>query len=383
MEGVQAKNLSVPKDKMVAETVTTKEGPGSTHRKRTIPAWAKRALIHPLGNKVKFLSKICTVTNLVTDEVVLVAKRYKNIYVADFESLQSGDLNCLKAVDDDAELWHRRLGHAKSVHVIFDESHPSFEKNAEKDQDGEPLLVPSEVINMTNGKAYMMSQVKETNEDNAASSLTELSTSITTTEAEERVVDVVQGTPLASEKRIKENQSNLPSSSQNEPRTSNWRHQRFAIAKSVSMVIVSNSSQLRRVTGPIVITFAKKSSQFRSASWAGDLRKCEVYRHKCDVYSSHNCEQCSHLRGEKGRPTFAFAKPRPHLRTYHCKCDNCACVITKFCSERIGKYAFEYAYLNNRKKATAVASKYPGIKYNEIIVDNCCMQLVSKPERAI
>ncbi|XP_070012253.1 uncharacterized protein [Nicotiana sylvestris] len=56
------------------------------------------------GNKVEFLSKICTVTDLVTGEIVLVAKRYKNIYVADFESLQSGDLICLKAVDDDAEL---------------------------------------------------------------------------------------------------------------------------------------------------------------------------------------------------------------------------------------------------------------------------------------
>lgn len=76
-------------------------------------------------------------------------------------------------------------------------------------------------------------------------------------------------------------------------------------------------------------------------------------------------------------------------------------MITKFCSERIAKYAFEYAYLNNRKKVTAVhkanimkladglflescrevATKYPSIKYNEIIVDNCCMQLVSKPEQ--
>nr|XP_009615500.1 uncharacterized protein LOC104108221 [Nicotiana tomentosiformis] len=64
------------------------------------------------GNKGEFLPKICTITNLVTGEVVLVAKRYKNIYVADFESLQSGDMSCLKAVDDDAELWHRRLGHA-------------------------------------------------------------------------------------------------------------------------------------------------------------------------------------------------------------------------------------------------------------------------------
>ncbi|XP_057753374.1 isocitrate dehydrogenase [NAD] regulatory subunit 1, mitochondrial-like isoform X1 [Arachis stenosperma] len=76
-------------------------------------------------------------------------------------------------------------------------------------------------------------------------------------------------------------------------------------------------------------------------------------------------------------------------------------VITKFCSERIASYAFEYAYLNNRKKVTAVhkanimkladglfleacrevAQKYPAIQYNEIIVDNCCMQLVSKPEQ--
>ncbi|XP_020246039.1 isocitrate dehydrogenase [NAD] regulatory subunit 1, mitochondrial-like isoform X2 [Asparagus officinalis] len=76
-------------------------------------------------------------------------------------------------------------------------------------------------------------------------------------------------------------------------------------------------------------------------------------------------------------------------------------VITKFCSERIAKYAFEYAYLNDRKKVTAVhkanimkladglflescreiSKDYPGIEYNEIIVDNCCMQLVSKPEQ--
>ncbi|MED6204031.1 isocitrate dehydrogenase (NAD(+)) idh1 [Stylosanthes scabra] len=76
-------------------------------------------------------------------------------------------------------------------------------------------------------------------------------------------------------------------------------------------------------------------------------------------------------------------------------------VITKFCSERIASYAFEYAYLNNRKKVTAVhkanimkladglfleacrevAQKHPDIQYNEIIVDNCCMQLVSRPEQ--
>ncbi|XP_019246379.1 PREDICTED: uncharacterized protein LOC109226028 [Nicotiana attenuata] len=64
------------------------------------------------GNKVEFVSKICTVTNLVTGDVILMAKRFKNIYVADFESLHNRDLTCLSAMDDDAELWHRRLGHA-------------------------------------------------------------------------------------------------------------------------------------------------------------------------------------------------------------------------------------------------------------------------------
>jgi len=36
----------------------------------------------------------------------------------------------------------------ESVHVIFDVSHPSFEKGTEEDQDGEHLLVPGEVIKL-------------------------------------------------------------------------------------------------------------------------------------------------------------------------------------------------------------------------------------------
>ncbi|XP_075101633.1 uncharacterized protein LOC107804122 [Nicotiana tabacum] len=68
--------------------------------------------IYDKGNKVEFVSKICTVTSLVTGEVIPMAKRYKDIYVTNFESLHNGDLTCLSAVDDDAELWHRRLGNA-------------------------------------------------------------------------------------------------------------------------------------------------------------------------------------------------------------------------------------------------------------------------------
>ncbi|KAI7754084.1 hypothetical protein M8C21_009599, partial [Ambrosia artemisiifolia] len=48
-------------------------------------------------------------------------------------------------------------------------------------------------------------------------------------------------------------------------------------------------------------------------------------------------------------------------------------VITKFGSDRIANMPL--------KSCREIESKYPSIKYNEIIVDNCCMQLVSKPEQ--
>lgn len=74
--------------------------------------------------------------------------------------------------------------------------------------------------------------------------------------------------------------------------------------------------------------------------------------------------------------------------------------ISVFGSERIVRFAFEYARRNNRKKVTAVhkanimkhsdglfletarqvASKYTDIEFEDRIVDNMCMQLVQKPE---
>ena len=70
-------------------------------------------------------------------------------------------------------------------------------------------------------------------------------------------------------------------------------------------------------------------------------------------------------------------------------------------SERIVRYAFEYARANGRRKVTAVhkanimkytdglylevarevAKSYPDIEFDDRIVDNMCMQLVQKPEQ--
>jgi len=69
-------------------------------------------------------------------------------------------------------------------------------------------------------------------------------------------------------------------------------------------------------------------------------------------------------------------------------------------SRRIVKFAFDYARANKRRKVTAVhkanimkftdglflevarevAKEYPDIEFGDLIVDNCCMQLVQKPE---
>ena len=76
-------------------------------------------------------------------------------------------------------------------------------------------------------------------------------------------------------------------------------------------------------------------------------------------------------------------------------------IITRKASLRIAEFAFDYAVKNNRKEvcvvtkanicklsdglflecAREVATKYPQVKFREILVDNCCMQLVQNPNQ--
>ena len=76
-------------------------------------------------------------------------------------------------------------------------------------------------------------------------------------------------------------------------------------------------------------------------------------------------------------------------------------IITRSASTRIAEFAFDYAVKNNRKEvcvvtkanicklsdglflecAREVSKKYPQIKFREILVDNCCMQLVQNPNQ--
>nr|XP_016450027.1 PREDICTED: uncharacterized protein LOC107774884 [Nicotiana tabacum] len=82
------------------------------------------------------------------------------------------------------------------------------------DQEGERSIVPGEVIDMENGKTDMMSQVKDSDDNGTSESPTDIEepgSSITTTEAENRVVDAGQGTPHAE----KESHSEIPGPSHN------------------------------------------------------------------------------------------------------------------------------------------------------------------------
>ncbi|GAB4342352.1 MAG: isocitrate dehydrogenase (NAD(+)) [Calditrichia bacterium] len=76
-------------------------------------------------------------------------------------------------------------------------------------------------------------------------------------------------------------------------------------------------------------------------------------------------------------------------------------IITREASERIARFTFEYARKYERKKVQAVhkanimkksdglfleccrevAAEYPEIEYGEIIVDNCAMQMVMRPQQ--
>ncbi len=76
-------------------------------------------------------------------------------------------------------------------------------------------------------------------------------------------------------------------------------------------------------------------------------------------------------------------------------------IITEKASTRIARFAFEYARKNGRKKVTSVhkanimklsdglfldctrkvGREYPEIQYEEVIIDNMCMQLVKDPSR--
>ncbi|XP_075106827.1 uncharacterized protein LOC107784042 [Nicotiana tabacum] len=158
----------------------------------------------------------------------------------------------------------------ESIHVIFDELHHICGKDSPDriDQDGEQSKVLGEVIDMANGKAVIMSQVKESNEDGTVVppfDIEEPSPSITTTEAENRVVDVVQGTPDAERRSstpvYNGSHSEEPGSSHNENQVSNWKHK--------------SSHPLQNVISPLDLRIQTRSKSRNSLAFSVFLSQIE------------------------------------------------------------------------------------------------------------
>jgi len=63
-------------------------------------------------NLVIFTSNHCLVVDMDTGNAVLRGKRHKNVYKVCISSHPQNTLTCLSALNDDAILWHKRLGHA-------------------------------------------------------------------------------------------------------------------------------------------------------------------------------------------------------------------------------------------------------------------------------
>ncbi len=141
------------------------------------------------------------------------------------------------------------------------------------------------------------------------------------------------------------------------------------------------------------------------------LRPCKTFKGIKTRYDNvdliivreNNEDLYAGIEFEKGKPEtselieFINAKTGKQIRT-----DSGISLkpISIYGTERIVKFAFDYARKNNRKKVTAVhkanimkysdglflevaksvAAGYPDIEFEDKIIDNMCMQLVQKPE---
>ena len=63
------------------------------------------------GHKVIFKANQCIVHEIDSDNILFVANRCDNVYLVEIEQLAYQNVKCLSVVQDNAWLWHRRLGH--------------------------------------------------------------------------------------------------------------------------------------------------------------------------------------------------------------------------------------------------------------------------------
>eukprot|EP00112_Aurelia_sp_Birch-Aquarium-sp1_P022079 Seg6109.3 transcript_id=Seg6109.3/GoldUCD/mRNA.D3Y31 product="Isocitrate dehydrogenase" protein_id=Seg6109.3/GoldUCD/D3Y31 len=131
-------------------------------------------------------------------------------------------------------------------------------------------------------------------------------------------------------------------------------------------------------------------------------------RHKLDLYANVvTCKSFPSIKTRHDDVDIIIIRENTEGEYSHLEHENVAGVVemmkivTEEKSERIADFAFRYAKEHGRKKVTAIhkanimkmsdglflhtcqkiSKLYPDIEFNEMIIDNCAMQLVAKPHQ--
>ncbi|XP_070023397.1 uncharacterized protein [Nicotiana sylvestris] len=221
-------NLSLRKNKVFVKKRRTDEESGSQKRKYVLPVWAERM---KGSSQQWYMDNDCSklMTGRTNDFLSLKAMQ------GGIVSLENGDLGCLSVVNDNAELWHRRLGHASFtllnrlvkkdlVHGLLKSSFKDHRvcdacvkrkqvRSLFRPKKKVSILRPLDLLHMDLcGPMRLPSRGGKRTEDETPADIEELGSSIITSEVENRVVDAVHGTPAA--KKFKPDQrqeTHLPS----------------------------------------------------------------------------------------------------------------------------------------------------------------------------
>ena len=166
-----------------------------------------------------------------------------------------------------------------------------------------------------------------------------------------------------------------------------------------------------------VVTSIKRNGVALKGNWVTEDKGLEslasqsknvALRHQLDLYANVvKCKSFPTVKTRHNNVNLVIVRENTEGEYSHLEHENVSGVVEMFkivtedCSRRIAKFAFDYARAHNRKKVTSVhkanimklsdglflsvcremSQDYPEIEFDNMIIDNCAMQMVSRPEQ--
>lgn len=162
-----------------------------------------------------------------------------------------------------------------------------------------------------------------------------------------------------------------------------------------------------------VLMAVRRNGVAIKGNWAGRLGQANLslnvaLRHELDLYANVvHCKSVPNIITRHDNVDLVIVRENTEGEYSNLEHENVPGVIemlkvvTEEKAQRIARFAFEYAKSSGRKKVTSihkanimkisdglflntcreVSKEYPDIEFGDMIIDNCAMQLVSKPEQ--